>query len=303
MFEVSWCVSLYVTILVLEFMPVLFERWGMQRAMERWKKAAPLWVVFAVALFVWLLSRDLVWTALAGAVFGLLAWAFRPREGENPVPVLLAVAAVTLSTMHQSSLGSLYLLVPDKLDPAWWSPVMPIWFFLSAIAAGLTAVTLVGMWVAKAWGRRQRMEQLAVVGQFTFWALLVYGIVRLGDLAVRGQLGAAFTGPKAAFFTAEIVLGLVIPLLLLATRKLRENPRALFLGALLACGGVILNRTNVVIYALDLEGPIPQWVPEPYSPSMYEWGLSIGLIAATIFLYGLAVRKMPILVKEQAPHG
>jgi formate dehydrogenase iron-sulfur subunit len=142
------------------------------------------------------------------------------------------------------------------------------------------------------------------VAQFTFWALLVYGIVRLGDLAVRGQLGSAFTGPKAPFFLVEFVVGLVIPLLLLATRKLRENPRALFFGALLGCAGVILNRTNVVIYALDLKGPIPSWVPEPYSPSVYEWGLSIGLIAAAIFLYGLAVRKMPILVKEdQAQHG
>jgi formate dehydrogenase iron-sulfur subunit len=180
---------------------------------------------------------------------------------------------------------------------------MPIWFFLSAIVAGLSAVILVAMWVAKAWGRRLRPE-LAVVGQFTFWALLVYGIVRLGDLAIRGQLGAAFTGPKAGVFLAEMALGVLIPLLLLGTRRLRELPLALFLGALLACGGVILNRTNVVVYALDLKGPIPQWVPEPYAPSVYEWGLSVGLIAATIFLYGWAVRSLPILQKEeQAKHA
>ncbi len=284
MFEVSWCVSLYVTILVLEFLPVVFERFGMPGAMERWRKAAPLWVVLAVTAFVWLLSRNLVWTGLAGAVFGVLAWAFRARPGEDRVPVLLAIAAVTLSTMHQSSLGSLYLLVPDKLDPAWWSSAMPVWFFLSAIVAGLSAVTLVAMWVAKVWGRRLKMEQLTVVGQFTFWALLVYGLVRLGGLAFRGGLAAAFGGPKSALFAAEIVLGVVIPLVLLGVRRLRENPRTLFVGALLACGGVILNRTNVVVYALDLKGPIPQWVPEPYSPSLYEWGLSVGLIADHILV-------------------
>ena len=302
MFEVSWCVSLYVTILFLEFLPVVFERYGLHRAAERWKKLAPLWVVFAISLFVWLLSRNVLWTALAGGVFGALAWALRPREGENPVPVLLAIAAVTLSTMHQSSLGSLYLLVPDKLDPAWWSPVLPVWFFLSAVAAGLTAVILVAMWVAKAWGRRLRMEQLTVVGRFAFWALLAYGIVRLGDLGVRGRLAAAFTGDKAALFTAEILLGVAIPLVLLGTRRLRENPRTLFLGALLGCLGVVLNRTNVVVYALDLKGPIPQWSPESYSPSVYEWGLSLGLIAATVFLYGLAVRRMPILTREEPLH-
>jgi formate dehydrogenase iron-sulfur subunit len=304
MFEVSWCVGLYVTILLLEFMPVAFERWGMQRAMARWKSVAPLWVVFAVSLFVWLMSRSLVWTGLAFAVFSLLAWAFRPREGEKPVPIMLAIAAVTLSTMHQSSLGSLYLLVPDKLDPAWWSPLMPVWFFLSSIAAGLALVILVEMWIAKAWGRALRMPQLSAMGTLTFWALLVFEVVRVGDLAVRGQFGAALAGPKVWLFTAEIVLGGVIPLVLLGPRRLRQDPRALFWGALLACGGVVLDRANVVLFALNLRGPIPQFGPQPYAPSVFEWGLSVGLIAATIFLFGWAVRNMPVLPKEeQAPHG
>src|SRR6185503_15096407 len=101
-------------------------------------------------------------------------------------------------------LGSLYLLMPDKLDAAWWSPAMPVWFFLSAVVAGLSAVILVGMWVAKAWGRKLPMAQLASVGQFAFWAVLVYGLVRLLGLALRGQLAAVFTGPKALVFSIEI---------------------------------------------------------------------------------------------------
>jgi formate dehydrogenase iron-sulfur subunit len=298
MFEVSWCVSLYVTILLLEFLPVVFERWNLQRARERWQKAAPLWVVVAVSGFVFLLSRDLVWTALAAAVFGVLAWAAQRRGVENRSPVLLAIAAVTLSSMHQSSLGSLYLLMPDKLDAAWWSPVMPVWFLLSAIVAGLSATILVAMWVSKVWGRRMRMHELTLLGRYTAWAVLAYGLVRLGDLAVRGQLAAAFSGPKAGVLAVEIVLGLALPLVLLGTRRLREAPATLLLGALLACGGVILNRTNVVIYALHLKGPIPQWDPQSYSPSLYEWGLSVGLVAATVLLYGLAVRHLPILQKD-----
>ena len=302
MFEVSWCVGLYVTILALEFMPVAFERWGMQKAMARWKTAAPLWVVAAVTLFVYLMSRNLVYAGLAFAVFGMLAWAFRPKPGEEPVPIMLAIAAVTLSTMHQSSLGSLFLLMPDKLDPAWWSPVMPVWFFLSSIAAGISLVILVEMWIAKAWGRALRMPQLASLGKLGFWALLVFEAVRVGDLVVRGQLGAAFTGPKAILFAAEILLGGVLPLALLSAAKLRENPKALFWGALLACGGVVLDRANVVVFAMDLKGPMP-FAPQPYSPSAFEWGVSIGLIAATIFLFGWAARNLPLLPKEgQAPH-
>jgi len=304
MFEVSWCVGLYVTILAFEFMPVAFERWGMKRAMERWRSGAPLWVVFAVTLFVYLMSRSLVWTGLAFLVFGALAWAFRPGAEEKPVPIMLAIAAVTLSTMHQSSLGSLFLLMPDKLDPAWWSPLMPLSFFLSSIAAGVALVILVEMWIAKAWGRALRMPQLAAMGKIGFWALLVFEVVRLGDLAFRGQLGAAFAGPKAGLFAAEVLLGGLLPLVLLAAAKLSENPRALFLGALLACGGVVFNRANVVVFAMNLKGPMPQIAPAPYAPSAFEWGVSVGLVAATIFLFGWAARNMPVLPKEeQAPHG
>jgi len=299
MFEVSWCVSLYVTILLLEFLPVVFERWGMQRALARWKSAAPLWVVVAVSLFVWLMSRSALWTGLAFAVFALLAWAFRPRAGEEPVPILLAIAAVTLSTMHQSSLGSLYLLMPDKLDPAWWSPVMPVSFFLSSIAAGLAIVIVAALWIARAWGRPPRMVELASVGKLAFWALLVYELVRVGDLVVRGQLVPGLTGPLAGLLAAELVLGGLIPLVLLGSERLRRSPQALFWGALLACGGVVLNRTDVVVFALDMKGPIPQLEAQAYTPSVAEWGLSLGLIAATIFLFGWAVRNLPILPKEQ----
>jgi formate dehydrogenase iron-sulfur subunit len=294
MFEVSWCVGLYVTILALEFMPVAFERWGMHKAMARWKTAAPVWVVVAVTLFVWLMSRSVLWAGLAFAVFGVLAWAFRTKAEEKPVPIMLAIAAVTLSTMHQSSLGSLFLLMPDKLDAGWWSPVLPISFFLSSIAAGLALVILVEMWIARAWGRALRMAQLASLAKLAFWALLVFEVVRVGDLAVRGQLGAALAGSRAPLLVAEILLGGLVPLAILGPAKLRENRTALFWGALLACGGVVFNRANVVAFAMDLKGPMP-YAPQRYFPSAFEWGVSLGLVAATIFLFGWAARNMPVL--------
>jgi formate dehydrogenase iron-sulfur subunit len=258
-----------------------------------------MWVVGAVTVFVWLMSRNPIYTGLALAVFSLLAWAFRPKAGEKPVPIMLAIAAVTLSTMHQSSLGSLFLLMPDKLDAAWWSPVMPIQFFVSSIAAGLALVILVEMWIAKAWGRALRVPQLASLGKLAFWALLVFEALRVGDLAVRGQLVAAVTGPKAGLLLAELVLGGAVPLALLATAKLRQSPKVLFWGALLACGGVVLDRADVVVFAMRLKGPMPQLAPQPYFPSVFEWGVSIGLVAATIFLFGLAARNMPVLPKEE----
>jgi formate dehydrogenase iron-sulfur subunit len=293
MFEVSWCVGLYVTILLFEFMPVPFERWGLKGAMEAWKTYAPAWVVMAVTLFVWLMSRNLAYTAAAFAVFAGLAWAFRTRPGQKPVPVMLAIAAVTLSTMHQSSLGSLFLLMPDKLGHLWWSPIMPLYFFVSSIAAGTALVVLVELWIARAWGRTLRVQQLASVGQIAFWALLAYEALRLGDLAVRGQLAHA----GHPLFLVELSMGLGA-LALLSSGRIRATPRLLGVAAFLSVASVVLNRVNVVVGGMTLKGAAPQIAPQAYFPSVVEWGISIGLVAATIFLFGVGVRLMPVLPEE-----
>jgi formate dehydrogenase iron-sulfur subunit len=298
MFEVSWCVGLYVTVLLLEFLPVPFERFGLQRAMEIWSRWSGMYVAFALTLFVYLLSRRVLYAAATAVLFCSIAWVFRAR-GKKSEPILLAIAAVTLSTMHQSSLGSLFLLMPTKLAPQWWSPVMPISFFLSSIAAGTALVILIEMWIAKAWSRRLRLEQLSSMGKITFWSLLVYLAFRLGDLAVRGGYANAFSGRLGALFAIEIVLGGVVPLALLARESLRQRPAYLFAGTLLTAAGVILNRVSVVVLAMDLRGAMPQTGPETYAPSVFEWGISVGLIAAAIFLFGLGARLFPILPKEE----
>jgi len=302
MFEVSWCVGLYVTILLIEFLPVPFERWGLKKAMYVWRRWTDAYVAFALTLFVYLLSRQLVYAVLSAVVFSFLAWAFRARD-KKAEPVMLAIAAVTLSTMHQSSLGSLFLLMPDKLAPQWWSPVMPISFFLSAIAAGTSLIVLIEMWIAKGWKRPLRVDQLAAMGQITFWSLLTYLIFRLSDMAVRGQFANAFSGSMGALFALEIVLGGLVPLALLSRATWRGRPELLLAGTLTTAFGVTFNRVNVVLFAMHLRGPMPQVTPAFYSPSVFEWGISIGLIAATIFLFGLGARLMPLLPKHEATQG
>jgi formate dehydrogenase iron-sulfur subunit len=302
MFEVSWCVGLYVSILLIEFLPVAFERWNFRRAMEIWRCWSGAYVAAAVTLFVYVLSRNVIYAAVTAAIFSFLAWSFRAKDNKSE-PIMLAIAAVTLSTMHQSSLGSLFLLMPDKLAPQWWSPVMPISFFLSSIAAGTGLIILVEMWIAKAWKRPLRTTQLASIGQITFWSLLVYLVFRLGDMAVRGQFANAFSGRFGVLFATELVVGGIVPLALLVRASQRTRQPILFLGALLTTVGIVLNRVNVVLFAMTLKGSMPQISPETYFPTVVEWGLSIGLIAATIFLFGLIARMMPVLPKGQAAQG
>jgi len=299
MFEVSWCVGLYVTVLLMEFLPVPLEWRGLRTALDIWQRWSSAYVVFALTLFVYLLSRNLIYTTLTAVLFSFLAWAFRAK-GMKADPIMLAIAAVTLSFMHQSSLGSLFLLMPDELAPQWWSPAMPVSFLLSSIAAGTALIILIEMWIAKGWKRQLRMPQLASMGQITFWSLLAYLVFRLGDMGLRGQLANAFSGSLGALFAVETLLGGVLPLAILSRASLRARPTALFNGALLATLGVILNRVSVVYLAMNLRGAMPQTAPETYFPSIFEWGVSVGLIAASIFLFGLGARLLPLLPKDEA---
>ncbi len=302
MFEVSWCVGLYVTILALEFLPVVLDRFGLYRLKELWEKWSGVYVAFAVTLFIFMMSRNLVYVALTAVIFGTLAWVFRGR-GKVFEPILLAIAAVTLSTMHQSSLGSLYLLMPNMLAPQWWTPVLPVYFFLSSIVAGSALVVLIAFWIARGWHRPLQMPALASVGKITFWSLLIYLGFRLGDMALRGGFAGAFSGRMGLAFAAEILLGGLVPLILLSSRALRSRPDTLFVAALLAVLGVVYNRMNVVLFAMTLRGRMPWGAAHTYFPSIVEWGISIGLIAATIFLFGLGARLVPILPKAEAGEG
>ena len=177
---------------------------------------------------------------------------------------------------------------------------MPVSFLLSSIAAGTALIILIEMWIAKGWKRQMRMSQLASMGQITFWSLLVYLLFRLGDMGLRGQLANAFSGKLGALFAIEVVLGGVLPLAILSRSSLRARPGTLFNGALLTTLGVILNRVSVVYLAMRLRGAMPQNAPETYFPSIFEWGVSIGLIAASVFLFGLGARLFPLLPREGA---
>jgi formate dehydrogenase iron-sulfur subunit len=126
---------------------------------------------------------------------------------------------------------------------------------------------------------------------------------RLGDMAVRGQFANAFAGRLGVLFATELIVAGIIPLILLGRPAFRQRPSILFAGALLTTMGIVLNRVNVVLLAMNLKGSMPQVSPETYMPTVIEWGVSIGLIAATIFLFGLAARLMPVLPKEPAGHG
>ena len=154
--------------------------------------------------------------------------------------------------------------------------------------------------MARAWSRRLSDRTTLAMGRISFWALLVYLAFRVGDLAIRHQFLSAFSGKAGWLFAVELILGGLLPLALLARATKQLSRATLFAGALLCALGVVFNRVNVVLWAMDLRGPMPQIAPAPYSPSIVEWGISIGVIATAMFLYGVGVRLLPVLPEESA---
>jgi Ni/Fe-hydrogenase subunit HybB-like protein len=250
MFEVSWCVMLYLTVLALEFSGVVFERLGWTRAL----------VV------------------------------------QHAATVPLVIAGAIISTLHQSSLGTFYLIMPAKLHPLWYTPHLPLMFYLSAIAGGLAMMIVESRISSRALGRGLEMPLLRSIGKALFVALGVYGAVRLGDLANRGVLGQAFSGTREAFFfQLELAIGVILPMALLAAPAVRRNSGRLYGAALLVVAGFIMDRLNVSITGLEgAQGA-------QYVPSVAEGIVTIMLVAIGVGAFGLAVRFLPIMAHVEEP--
>jgi len=201
---------------------------------------------------------------------------------------------VILSTLHQSSLGSLYLIMPEKLHPFWYSPLLPVFFFLSAVAVGLAMTIFESSMSAKHFGRQLELPILQELGRALVVVLCVYGVLRFEDLLHRGVLKLTLQPSYEMYlFWLEIALGLILPLLLLSRRSVRMSPDGLYLAAVLVVLGFITNRLNVSI--TGMEGS----AGTHYFPKWTELAVTGAIIAAGFALFGLATKYLPIFPEEQ----
>lgn len=323
MYEVAWCIALYVTVLALEFVPAVLERfekfWPPQSGLkpgfvamanrinwtkiqDLWRTLSPIYTVLALGFFVFLMSHHWWMALIAIVVFAAVAYLTRDSYQRSGVPVILVIAAISFSTMHQSSLGSLFLLMPDKLSHLWWSPIIPILFFLSAVTSGIALVILIDLLISFFYDRPYNWKMLSQMGKVLWGALAVYYTIRIADVIIRGEINQAFSGRDGALFLTEIIAGGIIPLAFLSLENFRNHNKILVVGTLLALLGVIFNRANVVLFGMHLPGTMPGGTVATYYPSLVEWMLAISLIAAAIFFYALGLKLLPILPKHGESH-
>jgi len=250
MFEVAWCVMLYLTVLALEFSPAVFERFGMQNPLKLLKA----------------------------------------------ITIPLVIVGVLLSTLHQSSLGSLFLIVPSKLHPYWYSPLLPLFFFISAVGVGMAMVIFESNLSARAFGQEIELPLLASLGKAMAGVLIVYGILRLQDLWRRGALvHLREPSTETILFVLEIVLGLLIPLFLLLLRRVREDREGIFAAAVLVITGFLLNRLNVSITGLEYSAHAH------YFPKWTEVAVTLSMVGIGFVCFALAARYLNVF--EVEPSG
>ena len=209
------------------------------------------------------------------------------------VMVPLAIAAVTLSYLHQSSLGALFLLMPAKLNHLWWTTMLPYNFFISAIAAGLAMVSIEYIIASAVFRHECKMEILHGLARGTFIALLVYFVLRVGDIMIKGNLGLIGQGTAGTLFSIEMLLVLVPMVLLFFNSTSAKSAGSVILPQLLVLAGVVLNRMNVLFLSQFRDGAT-------YSPSFIEYIITAGLIAAIVLAYRVAAVKLPIASSAHA---
>ncbi len=207
----------------------------------------------------------------------------------KPVTPVLVILGVILSTLHQSSLGSLFLILPEKMHPLWYTPMLPVLFFVSALAAGI-GMTVVESWFSRrAFGKPIETHLLSRLSRVSVVVLAIYLALRMRDLVARHALASLFPlNSVSAMFLAEIALGVVVPLVLLAIPRFRQSPRRLAVAQGMVVLGFIFHRLNVSVTAVEAA------TGRTYVPSVMEFLVSAGLVAVGIWIFLLACRFLPI---------
>jgi Ni/Fe-hydrogenase subunit HybB-like protein len=203
------------------------------------------------------------------------------------------VIGVSLSHLHQASLGTLLTIVPLKVDPRWWSELLPVTFLVSAYSAGLSLITIEHVITTRFMRLKPRPDLLAGLARFQIAFISIFLVLRIGDLVFRGVVDSMLQldGLSVALWF-EIVVGFLVPVVLFSIPDIRQTLWGCTLGSSLLAMGVLLSRLNTAVVAMEVK----HW--QTYFPSVGEFATTFGVIAGAILVYGFLVRNLPIHEEE-----
>lgn len=264
LFEVGICVMIYLTVLYIEFLPIVTER------------------------FVGKVNLPGMLSKLNNFVDKTLRFLERTL---SKTMFIFFIAGVVLSTLHQSSLGTLMVIAGDKMHPLWQTPILPLLFLLSAIAVGFPVVIFESLISARSFKLQPQMKVLRRLGSLVSPILFIYLAFKMGDMVIRESfVYLTEFNLQSVMFMIEIVVGIAIPLRMFLSKSVLNSPLWLFIASSLVIFGVLINRFNNFIIAYH-----PPYADHLYFPSFGEVSISIGLICVFILLFRAGVMLFPII--------
>lgn len=211
--------------------------------------------------------------------------------------IILTIFGVILSTLHQSSLGALFLIAPSKLHPLWYSTYLPVYFFITSIIAGLSMVIFESTLSHRYFSHKMDAEHLAETdtlplgfGKAAAFVLAGYFMIKVVGIAADNNWHYLATG-YGAWYLVELLGFVALPAFLYAVGVRERNPKLIRWTSGLTVLGVVVNRFNVSMVAFNYHLPSS----ERYFPSWMEIGISVFIVTIGIIVYRFIVSRMPVL--------
>jgi Ni/Fe-hydrogenase subunit HybB-like protein len=219
----------------------------------------------------------------------------RARKILSGMTVAAVIFGITLSTLHQSGLGALYLMAKDKIHPLWYSEFIPVMFFVSSIFAGLSMVIFEGSISHRVFfkqiseenhkaqnGILSGLSKICAVAMFAYFFLQVL-------VFVHGNRWDLLDTPMGYWYLLEMFGFVLLPMMLFFYSYRRNNIFLVRVAAILTMVGVILNRLNVTVIGFRWDVAIR------YVPTWMELAVTLAVIFTEIWIFRWVINRMPVL--------
>jgi Ni/Fe-hydrogenase subunit HybB-like protein len=211
------------------------------------------------------------------------------------VEVPLIILGASIATLHQSTIGTFFLIAIDKLHNLWYNPLLPALFWTSAVYTGLAIIIVEAVMVHRYLKQPDETELLAILTRIIPWLMAIYLGIKVYALIFLSQRPLFDRPVLAVLFALEVVAGVIIPMIVFFGKSVRTNSTLQLLAAGLVVFGLVLNRFNVSMFGMVQKNQ------EIYYPSSLESVVTIGIIAAHVLFFVLIARYFPIF--EHHPEG
>jgi Ni/Fe-hydrogenase subunit HybB-like protein len=202
--------------------------------------------------------------------------------------VPLIILGASIATLHQSTIGTFFLIAIDKLHNLWYNPLLPALFWISAVFTGMSIIIVEAVMVHRYLKQPDETEMLATLTRIIPWFLAIYLALKGYALIFLSQRPLFDRPVLTTLFVVEVLAGVIIPMVIFFGKRVRTSGTLQLRAAGLVVFGLVLNRFNVSMFAMMQKNQ------KIYFPSFLESVVTIGIIAAHILFFVLIARYFPI---------